>query len=448
MGAKTLRLAGWSRDRNNAVRWREAGLLLLLGLLIGVTFLNSPGTTDRVRWLLYMGLSHDHGITETYHIAAIDGVGEGLLAGRTDYPPLVFAVLWLVARIAQPLGLSDFNALKLSLVVFTLGSAGMIAVWQGIWRPLLGIVAFLVLALGALLQAYVDVYFALVLLVAFYCLERGRLTVGTTLFAVSCLIKWQPIILAPLVLLYVIPRGPRPAHFACLVPGALVVLATYLAFGNDGVVAFISGLSNPRLSGLALNFNWILTGLAERHQSGYEDGLVRTLWFGQTPLLESGIYPNLALLSAVLRYVCFAASVCYFYFSRRTFAEFLHAAIACFMAYFIFGGGVHENHAFLPALLGLCWMAMDRTRYLEATLLAVMFNLNLFLFYGANGIGAPFSTVVAGWDMTIFLAAFNLVVFAILWLPLAVSLGQRLARAMSSTIIRRRSSLKGAGAPD
>jgi hypothetical protein len=449
LGAKTLRLAGWSRDGNNAVRWREAGVLLLLGLLIGVTFLNSQGTTDRLRWLLYMGLSHDHGIAETYHIAAIDGVGDQPTDRQTDYPPLAFAVLWLVARIAQPLGLSDFDALKLSIVVFTLGCAGTIAVWQGKWRPHLGVAAFMVLALGALLQTYIDVYFALVLLVAFHCLERGRLTIGTTLFALACLIKWQPIILTPLVVLYVIPRNLRPANLSRLVPAALVVLATYLVFGNDIVVAFIAGTSDARLSGLALNFNWILTGLAERHQPGYETGLVRTLWFGRTPLLDSGIYPNLALFSSALRYVCYAVSVCYFYFSQRTFAEFLHAAIACFMAYFIFGGGVHENHAFLPAVLALCWMAMDRTRYFEAALLAIMFNLNLFLFYGANGIGAPFSTVVAGWDMTIFLAAFNLVVFAILWLPLAVSLGQRLARAMRpASTIRRRSSLKGAGVPD
>jgi uncharacterized membrane protein len=448
-GAETLRLAGWCRDGNSAERCREAGLLLLLGLLIGIAFLNSPGTSDRGRWLLYMGLAHERGITETYHIAAIDGVGDQPTDRQTDYPPLGIVALWLLARFAHPLGLSDFDALKLSLVLFTLGCAGMVAVWQGKWRPHLGIAAFLVLALGALLQAYIDVYFAFVLLVAFYCLERGRLATGTMLFALACLIKWQPIILAPLVLLYVIPRSPRPLHLARLVPAAFVVLATYLVFGNDVVVAFITGTADARLSGLALNFNWILTGLAERHQPGYENGLVRTLWFGRTPLLESGLYLNLALLSTALRYLCFAVSVVYFYFSQRTFAEFLRAAIVCFMAYFTFGGGVHENHAFLPALLGLCWLAMDRTRTLEAALLAVMFNLNLFLFYGANGVGAPFSTVVAGWDMTIFLAAFNVVVFAILWLPLAVSLGQRLARAMSpDSTLRRRSSLKGAGVPD
>ena len=38
--------------------WLVGGALLVVGFLIAFACVNSPGTPDRVRWLLYMGLAH------------------------------------------------------------------------------------------------------------------------------------------------------------------------------------------------------------------------------------------------------------------------------------------------------------------------------------------------------------------------------------------------------
>lgn len=174
-----------------------------------------------------------------------------------------------------------------------------------------------------------------------------------------------------------------------------------------------------------MNFNWLITGLIEWHTVG-QGGLVETLLreknsfmtrFGQ-PVPAAGIFVILLYLSSALRYICYFVSLCYFYSSDRSLLNFVRASIVCFLAYFTFGSGVHENHACVPAVLGICWLGMDRIRYLEATLLAATFNANLFIIEGLDGRGSPFSRIV-GWDVTLYLAAFNVILFTVLWLPLA-----------------------------
>ena len=46
-------------------------------------------------------------------------------------------------------------------------------------------------------------------------------------------------------------------------------------------------------------------------------------------------------------------------------------------------------------------------------MLAMMFNCNILIFYGFNGSGLGFSRIV-GWDVTLYLAAFNLILFSVL----------------------------------
>ena len=105
------------------------------------------------------------------------------------------------------------------------------------------------------------------------------------------------------------------------------------------------------------------------------------------------------------------------------------------MCYFIFGFGVHENHAFLPALLGPIWAATNRARYLEAILLTVMFNMNLLMYFGILGNGLGFSRVV-GVDMTLPLSAFNVVIFGVLWLPIGANVLSNLRALWRAGMVR------------
>ena len=120
-------------------------LLLTLAILVFVAFINSPGGGDHVRWMLYMDLSRVKGILGAYPTAVIDGVEaanaeclsgfarrcfasiSGVPGIHTDYPPLGFLILGVFARLADLLGISDFLALKLSILLFTLSSVAVSA---------------------------------------------------------------------------------------------------------------------------------------------------------------------------------------------------------------------------------------------------------------------------------------------------------------------------------
>jgi hypothetical protein len=395
--------------RSRAGSWKDATLLLALGLLVGLALLQSPGTGDRAQWLVYMDTARDNGLLAIYQIAAVTGVG----MGPTDYPPLALVVLALFAKLAKAVGMSDFISLKLSILLFLLACAGVMAIWRG-W--VFGIALYLVLAIDALLLSYLDVYFVVSFLLALWCMEQNKYAAGAALFTVSFLTKWQPIILAPLILLYVLPRPFRTADLVRLVPAAIVLCVVYLIFGNAMITAFTRGAADPTFSGKALNFDWLVTALSEVGQLEARAGVVRSITLGELP---DGIYRTLAQASSVLRYVCYLITVLDFALSSRSTTDLVRAAILCFLAYFMFGGGVHENHACLAAVLGLCWMATDRSRYIEATILAAMFNINIVVFYGFSGSGLQFSYVLGGVDITVLLALLNLIVFLILWLPVA-----------------------------
>jgi hypothetical protein len=400
------------RKAISSERCRAATLLLLLGLLVCIAFFNSPGTADVRYWMLAMDMPRHHPLFASYPLAA------------NDYPPLSIVFLGCLGRMADIFQLNDFFVLKLSLTFFTLVCAGIMASWQGHWQPILGVAAFFVLVLDSVLLVYIDVYFAAFLLVSFFLLERGHLGAGAAFFALSVFVKWQPIVVAPFVVLYLLPKPFNPSHLRRLVPAIIVVLVVYLIFGNATVYTFYKGITDTIFSH-AFNLNWLITAFIRTQANDLHGGNVEFISFGEYPLLDMSIYPYLSHISTTMRYVTYAVTICYFYYSKRTFQELVQASIVAFMCYFIFGSLVHENHALLPSILGLCWAAMDRSRYLEATLLAVIFNMNMLIFYGISGKWLGFSRVV-GWDVTIFLSAFNIVVFAILWLPIAATVASNL----------------------
>lgn len=395
----------------------KATLLLTLGVLVCLTALHSPGTGDRVDFLNYMEVGRQKGILAAYPNA-----------GYVDYPPLVFMLLGALAHLADVLHLTDFITLKISLMVFTLACAGVAANLSTESRLELAVIMFLTLVVSSMLETYIDVYSVLFLLAAVYLFKNGRHSSGAVCFAIASLIKWQPIILGPLVLLYLVPRRPTAADLFKVLPAALLTLAVFLFYHDTMIESFVRGYQNARLSGQAVNFNWLITGFIERHDA-LHDGVVSTLSYDGNSYLSkySDVAPVPAghvtqiLLgaSSALRYVCYFVALFSYYKSDRDLEGLIRASIVCFMCYFVFGYGVHESHACVPAVLGVCWFAVDRRRLPEAVMLAGLFNLNMILFYGFDGEGLRFSRVMLGVDVTLVFAAFALVLFFELWVPVA-----------------------------
>jgi hypothetical protein len=396
--------------------WATTGGLLVVGCAIGLAFLNCPGTNDREAYIEYMGLAHEHSL----RAAIIYGIDD------SKYPPLGVLTLALVGRFGGLLGWTDFVAFKVSLLLATLACAWLMTAWNARWQPLLGAAMFGALFANSMLQSYIDVYFVVVLLLALLCLQRGFLATGTTLYTVSVFVKWQPILLAPFLLLYLLREPQRMTLVAAgriFAPAALVVAVIYLLFGNMVIAAFWRQITDPTFSsfsGSALNLNWLITAAMQLSTGELQKdgGIVDTIWGGGS---------TLGYISYALRIITFLTTVVYFYYSKRQFADLLQAAIIGYLCYFMFGFGVHANHGLIVAVLALCLVGTTGAGQVQAVVLAAMVNVNMLLFSGLTGTIPDFSRVVFGWDVSIYLSLLNLAIFAILWTPAAAAVWPRVA---------------------
>jgi hypothetical protein len=209
----------------------------------------------------------------------------------------------------------------------------------------------------------------------------------------------------------------------------LIFLIVCFAYGEPMLKAFVEGVQDSVVSGNAINANWLLTAYIEMqtHALSLGNGLVHSLGYWEDPIVRAPPYAQLIKVSSALRYICFVVAIAYFALSDRTFPNLVRAAVACFLAYVIFGNGVHENHEIVPAVLALCWLAVDRTRALEAVALGLLCTMNLFLFYGVSGDGLRWFRVI-GWDITIYWSILNVVVFLFIWSPLATDVVVKLSQ--------------------
>jgi hypothetical protein len=228
--------------------------LLVLVNLIAAGFLYSPGTEDvdtLSRW--------------TQEITAY-GVTGGFAHSLADYPPLTFVFLAAVAHIAQALGLSWFIVLKSSVLLFLVASS---ACFYWFTRNLILTAGFeLALVLNSVALGYVDVYSGLFVITALFLLQRGYLSLGLVLFTASCFIKWQPLILAPFIGIYVLAvarggSGSRGNLWRMIAPFVLsaiaVVIPVFAFFGTTTFDALRRIAGYRYISGNALNLGWIVT---------------------------------------------------------------------------------------------------------------------------------------------------------------------------------------------
>src|SRR5712671_3866152 len=129
------------------------------------------------------------------------GLIGGFVHSGTDYPPLSLIILAAVSRCADAFGITIFMALKCSLLIFLIAT-GASFYWFSRSLILTAALEFS-LILNSVALGYLDIYFAPFLIAAFFCLQRGHFTIGVILFALSCSIKWQPLLLAPFICIYV-----------------------------------------------------------------------------------------------------------------------------------------------------------------------------------------------------------------------------------------------------
>ena len=380
--------------------WPGVGFFVLINL-IAVSFFFSPGTGDVSIWGNWMREISSYGV-----------IG-GFAHSDTDYPPLAFIILGLVLKCSVVFGAEPFLVLKCSLLLFLFASA---AWFYWFTRNLILTAALeLALTLNSMGLAYLDIYFAPFLIAGLFHLQRGNLNRGLLLFAISCFTKWQPLIIAPFVCLYILgsreDRAPEQNHylqtriFPFVLAAGAVAIPALLLFGSKVFDSLHRAMTyHIFLSAYALNLPWLQTWALH---------LINPEKYGALQNGEIDIFQTREAVVVwpckILFYLSYAAIALSFARQKKTFERLIVYSILGYVAYFIFNTSVHENHLFLVCCLAWILAFVEPDQLVRCINLSLAANANLFLFYGV--FGDRVNRVFAGFDITILFAIANLCLF-------------------------------------
>jgi hypothetical protein len=385
---------------SNRPNWPEIGLLLLANL-IALSCLYSPGTGDVSIWRNWIDQMSAYGL-----------VG-GFVHSGTDYPPLSLIILETVSRCADAFGITVFLALKCSLFIFLIAT-GASFYWFSRSLILTAALEFS-LILNSVALGYLDIYFAPFLIAAFFCLQRGHLKIGMLMFAISCAIKWQPLLIAPFICISVIAAageglsGRDKAYkraMPFIIAALIVGLPLVIMFGAGAIINSLQRAMtwHKFISGYALNFGWLhswaLHLWAPEKYGSLQNGEIDLIQTRDALL----ILPEKALF-----YLSYTTILIAFALREKTFKQLVVYSMLGYLSYFIFNTSVHENHLFPIACLAWILVFIDSSQLIRAINLSIAANINLFLFFGV--FGQRINSVIAGVDMTLLFALANIGLF-------------------------------------
>jgi hypothetical protein len=390
-----------------ATKWGQFAVLILLEILFALVVLRAPGTTDASNFfLVWTERALKDGLIGSY----------GLITD--DYPPFSSVLLVSAAKMGALFSVDVFLSFKLSLVAALLCTTICFWAWT-LDAVLAGVLAFSLYFNGVAL-GYIDTYWAPAFILSLWALQKRKIALFSGLFALCSLIKWQPLIVAPFLVLHALSvpgESARSARtllrrwFELVIPATAVVLSAVIVFGFRPMVASLDhALNQELLSGDALNFNWLITWFFEAFHpewyGGMTDGVVKAII----------IDPSVRWATAIkLIFVLFYLSALWRLFrSRTSFPAAIECSLVGYLSYFTFNIGVHENHLFLATILAVMAAAVLPSKAGRAALIVAASNLNLIAFYGFTGSPLPFSPVV-GIDVSILFSAVNVALFLFLW---------------------------------
>jgi hypothetical protein len=424
-------------------------LLLVAAFTFGAwvrgAFLASAGSWDTEYWKAWTIRATDHGVTRVYGDPGTSPAGRLLaqmrgeddlwkveFAGRpfvVDYPPLAMFLwrwsYWAVTRAATGLDPPEVRnvAVKLpsvlgdlaavALLLWALGSRGLglAAVYWAApvsWLPSA--------ALG-----YLDGAYAPLVAAALVAAGRGRSGWAGAWLAVACLVKPTAVVVAPAVIVALLPRGVGRAFLAGLAV-VFVTLAPFAVAGTLGaaVVHVYRILFQGTLSGGFPNPWWVLGHALEVARQGAAVN-------AQVGFARLGAVPFPAPTVGV---ALFATAAAFIVWRQRRAAgqgPACLAGAALVFSYAMLAVGVHENHPHPMFLLLLCTGLVSRRLRVVTIGAATVYVLNMLMlsgigrFYGPRYAALePVARAIATWrlapgfDFTLVLALANTALFAVL----------------------------------
>jgi hypothetical protein len=408
-------------------------LVFILTITFSLMMIRAPGTSDVLVWRDWMNTAYQDGLVQGYSHVIESAFGE---PGGGDYPPVSFAILYLTRIFGDIIGLPQRGSIKVLILIFQFLSAGLILlISRDVWMAAAFNTSILVFSVCL---GYLDVCLAPWLILAFSAFRSERHVLGTAFFLLACLIKWQPLIVAPFIAIYLLQISDlqslwgslaRSSFWKLVMVTGVTILAVTLLFGYTPLLSLRNAMGHLYLSGNALNVPWIV-------------GCLVTLLLSSSFSIRVDEFPIILAPSTVylipvkvMFFVLFATVLVRAMRSELSYQNCLLFSLTGFVTYVMWNAGVHENHWFVAVILAYMLVLHSRTRehWTIATMITIMGNINLFTFYGLTGTPEIQSRVI-GIDLSMILAE----LYALAWLFLVAYT----FRASSLKIISRDDAFK------
>jgi hypothetical protein len=215
-------------------------------------------------------------------------------------------------------------------------------------------------------------------------IQKNKLFFGGIFYGLSVMIKWQPLIVLPFILIYLIKtpeleliRKKALNIKSFLLGFSILPIFTILYIGWQPILLSLArALNHKFLSGNALNLPWIL-GLLDTSQ-----------FYGSQEikyLMQNQVHMYVLILCRVIFLLSWILLLKRYWFSLRTYEDLILSSVLGTIFYFSFNLGVHENHLFIAAILSLMGFWIIPNQRLTFFTIILMSELNLILFYGLTG---------------------------------------------------------------
>lgn len=405
-------------------------LIISVLIIVNILLIGSFGTGDVDTWVRIIDHIRISGFSELFPACLSYNCG-AFFPG--NYPPGHFLPLFFFSRILTPLNFPSHLILKITIFIFYLLSLFALVKFRlivgkfskhkvSIAAVFLIFLSQISLIINAQGLGYTDFFMAPFLTLALYFLLKDQWYFGGLFYGFSILMKWQPIILMPLILVLAVrSKGLFIRKLTFSAAGIFSALLLLIPLNSHIIqVVFFSltshTLADPVLSS-ALNLQWLATFLYKT----FFPEIFGSLASSSLTYINMDQLKNAPVFVLVIPRIIFYAGLIlilikYFTAGRLNVFQdearkFLSAGILISLFYFFVSSGVHENHFFLTVYLGLLLYLINPSDKNKIILLIldVIFFMNLFLFYGL--LGYISRIFIFGIDATLLAAFLNSIIF-------------------------------------
>lgn len=376
--------------------WKCIALLIMI--LVSLIFFNTPGTGDMNYWTTWLDYAREYGIREGFQM-------------QFDVaPPLALILQIAMQRIWS--GLSNFVVLRLANTFYLFLSALVIHLLYKDARVTL--ISFWGFILSANL-GYLDIELVPFIILAFYFLSKEKYILSSIFFSVVCLIKFQPLIIMPFVVIYFVDvldaeqqkfkLNIRIKNMVKMsIPAILIGGSVLLIYGKELIKTLYRALfaNGAAISPNGLNLGWVIQYWIEKYHADLfgplNGGGIAIIWDAPSS------YRSFRYIFIVIYAV---TAIIMLLHRKKDYVLLLKCSLVGYTAYYVYNCGVHENHLFVGMILMILLYIKEPSKinYYRMIMYNVVFNLNLYVFYVIG-----FGRVIGGvFDPTLVLAVFNVI---------------------------------------